>query len=269
LPGAGWNQRAKIHFQGKTEGGLTALERKGGTGEAHRLVIESRRMKVLDGSGAEAGRLERVIRKSPTVGQKPAEGALVLFDGKSGEHFRQARGGNSPPVSEDGLLRLVRGSGGLFTRKDFGSCRLHLEFRLPFEPAHSGQGRSNSGCYLQSRYEVQILDSFGLEGLHNECGGIYSSGAHPSVNMCFPPLSWQTYDIDFTAAQFDSAGKKIADARMTVLHNGVEVYTDQKIGHITTAAPEEGKPETADLKPHYLQDHGHEIHFRNIWIVER
>ena len=263
LPGAGWSAGEKLRFSGATRGGETLLTMADGR---YSLTIRAQEMVVTDAAGKVAGRLQRIVRISPTLGRKPPEGALVLFDGTTAEHFRTA--GNKPAaMTADGLLRLTSGSGGLFTRRPFQSCTLHLEFRLPFEPEGRGQGRANSGCYLQGRYEVQILDSFGLEGRENECGGMYSSGADPKVNMCFPPLTWQTYDIEFTAPQFNEDGKKIADARLTVYHNGVLVYLEQKIGHVTTASPE--KKEVPAPKPHYLQDHGHELLFKNIWVVER
>jgi len=103
---------------------------------------------------------------------------------------------------------------GCESTRDVRDHIVHIEFRLPFEPRNAGQGRGNSGMYLQGRYEVQMLDSFGLEGKMDECGGISASGP-PKVNVCFPPLSWQTYDVQFTAARFDAAGKKIANPRMT------------------------------------------------------
>jgi hypothetical protein len=205
-----------------------------------------------------------VVRTSPTLGRKAPEGAVVLFDGTTAEHFETKNGRRRPPIV-DRTLQLTGGSGGFFTARPHGSGSLHLEFRLPFEPEGRGQGRANSGCYLQSRYEVQILDSFGLEAMEDRCGGVYSSGQHPRVNMCFPPLSWQTFDIDFTAAVFDE-GNCTSEARLTVRHNGVLVYEDLEIDHRTTAAPEEKGP---DPKPLYLQDHGHEVRFRNIWMVER
>ena len=135
----------------------------------------------------------------------------MLFDGKDAEQFSPGK------LTADGLL-----AAGAASKRKFQSCQLHVEFLLPFMPAARGQGRGNSGCYLQGRYEVQMLDSFGLKGENNECGGIYSIKA-PDVNMCFPPLSWQTYDIDYTAAQYED-GKKVKNATMTVKHNGVLVH---------------------------------------------
>ncbi len=112
-------------------------------------------------------------------------------------------------MTDDGLLIA-----GATSKQKFGDCQLHVEFLLPFMPASRGQARGNSGCYLQGRYEVQMLDSFGLAGEDNECGGIYGIRA-PDTNMCFPPLSWQTYDIDYTAAKYED-GKKVKNATITV-----------------------------------------------------
>ena len=151
------------------------------------------------------------------------------------------------------------------SKHKFQDVSVHLEFQLSYMPTASGQGRANSGCYLQGRYEVQILDSFGLEGKNNECGGIYSI-RDPQTNMCFPPIAWQTYDIDFTAAKYDAAGKKIADAKITVKHNGVVIHKDVALPKTTTAAPVAEGPQPGPL---YLQDHGNPIRFRNIWIVEK
>jgi hypothetical protein len=129
-------------------------------------------------------------------------------------------------------------------------------------PLARGQARGNSGVYIQKRYEVQILDSFGLRGADNECGGLYKQRA-PLLNMSFPPLIWQTYDIDFTAARFDAAGKKTANARITVRQNGVVIHDNIEI----TAKTGGGSVEGPDPLPIKLQDHGNLVHFRNIWIV--
>jgi len=111
---------------------------------------------------------------------------------------------------------------------------------------------------------VQILDSFGLDGEDNECGGIYKI-ARPRVNMCYPPLAWQTYDVDYTAARYEN-GRKVANARITVKHNGVLIHENVELPHATTAAPVAEGP---DPGPIYLQDHGNPVRFRNIWLIEK
>jgi hypothetical protein len=150
------------------------------------------------------------------------------------------------------------------TNAKFGDHQLHLEFRLPFMPYARGQGRGNSGMYVQGRYECQILDSFGLDGANNECGGIYKI-AKPNVNMCLPPLVWQTYDVDFTAARYDDAGKKIKNARVTILHNGVKIHDDLELPNGTPGKHPEGPG--PDIL--YLQGHGNPVVFRNIWVVNK
>jgi hypothetical protein len=132
-------------------------------------------------------------------------------------------------------------------------------------PKASGQGRGNSGVYLQNRYEVQVLDSFGLKGENNEAGGIYSKHK-PRVNMAFPPLTWQTYDIDFMAARWDAEGEKTANARITVRHNGVLVQDNVEIDKETTSA---GMKDGPGPGPIQLQNHGNPVAYRNIWIVEK
>ena len=277
LPGAGWDRSAKLRYSGKGDGKTASLAP--AKDEAPRLILIARGGDIPemecrevpaglkgDGVGKVVGRLFRVIRKSPTLMEKPPKEAVVLFDGTSGGSFR-TRSDKPVDATKDGCLRLGPGCGGLDTKQPFGSCRLHIEFRLPFEPENRGQDRGNSGCYLQSRVEVQVLDSFGLEGTMGECGGMYGV-SDPDVNMCFPPLSWQTYDIEFTEAKYDSAGKRIANARMTVRHNGVLVHPDREIarkdGEVLPAAPEAFGP---GKKPLHLQDHGHEILYRNIWLI--
>jgi hypothetical protein len=127
-----------------------------------------------------------------------------------------------------------------------------------------GQGRGNSGVYLQNRYEVQVLDSYGLAGLDNECGGIYKIG-RPRVNMCAPPGQWQSYDMTFKAARFNNAGNKTDKARLTVVHNGVTIHDDIEIPGPTGGALDGDESRPGGI---YLQDHGNPVQFRNIWVVE-
>ena len=154
--------------------------------------------------------------------------------------------------------------GGIVSKRRFTDHKLHIEFRLPLMADKRGQARANSGVYVQGRYELQILDSYGLEARDNECGGIYKV-AQPDVNMCAPPLQWQTYDITFHAPRFDGSGNKTKDAVMTVLHNGVPIHED-----LILPAPTPGGVDYDAKKPGgvYLQDHGNPLWFRNIWAVE-
>jgi len=220
--------------------------------------------------GDEFGRfaMSKQVRLSPTLGAKPPEGAIVLFNGKD---FNQWKHPNKKEGEDrvkwelvDGAMRVKPGTGSIITRKQFADVRLHIEFRTPFMPEKRGQGRGNSGVYLQGRYEVQVLDSYGLEGLDNECGGIYTVRP-PLVNMCAPPTQWQTYDITFRAPRFDAAGKSISKPTLTVFHNDFKVHDKTEVGGSTTASLG-GK--ASEPGPIYLQDHGNAVEFRNIWLVE-
>ncbi|MFP4501809.1 MAG: DUF1080 domain-containing protein [Candidatus Hydrogenedentota bacterium] len=162
---------------------------------------------------------------------------------------------------ENGAMEVHQG--GIISKEVFGDHKLHVEFRTPLMPDKRGQERGNSGVYLQGRYEVQVLDSYGLEGVDNECGGIYKV-ASPRVNMCAPPLQWQTYDITFRAPRFDEDGGKSADATLTVHHNGVLIHEDVAVPK-PTAAHVGG--DIRDPGPLHLQDHGNPVWFRNIWAV--
>lgn len=226
LPGAGWNGR-------------------------DRQEVDGDRQDVADYTAG----CKKVQRESPTLGAKPPAGAVALFDGT--DESLQKHWLPGAKRTDDGLLQQ-----GVTSRDKFQDFRLHIEFRLPFMPQARGQGRANSGIYYQGRYETQMLDSFGLLGKNNETGGIYEI-RDPDLNMCLPPLSWQTYDVEFRAARYDGS-KKIANAQITVRLNGVTVHQNVEIPRATRAAPVREGPEPG---PIHLQDHGAPVRYRNIWIL--
>jgi hypothetical protein len=249
LPGEGW-KRGDDTKKGKGELKDGAVEV---AGDAWSATIKEGIMTVKHGA-EKVGELKKIERKCPTLGAAAPSGAMVLFDGTTPDNFE---GGQ---IVEGNLL----GASSAVSKHKFGDHTLHVEFRTPFMPKSRGQARGNSGVYVQGRYEVQVLDSFGLEGKNNECGGIYTI-AEPAVNMCYPPLSWQTYDIEFQAARYDESGKKTTNARITIKHNGVLIHDNIEIPKGTPGYKPEG-PEKLGL---FLQNHGNPVAFRNIWAVNK
>jgi hypothetical protein len=253
LPGAGWD--------GKTT--MTATANRNGA--AADVTGKDLKGTVCDGELALRGGMKidtvlaRVERKSDTLGAKPPHGAVVLWAAEGDE--KNWTNGKLMDLS-DGKFLTVSKTGGIRTKEKYGAFKAHVEFRLPWMPNSSGQGRGNSGVYLQDRYECQVLDSFGLKGEDNECGGIYTQ-YKPLVNMCLPPLVWQTYDIEFTPAEFGGDGKKAKPARATIFHNGVKVHDNIELKGPTGG----GQPETKEPGPFQFQDHGDPLVYRNVWVV--
>ncbi len=246
LPGAGWDKSPKVQFDGKRDGDAVVFSPP--TGVKGKLGGGLFAVTLVSGEDVAFKKAERT---SPTIGAKPPAGAIALFDGSNADRWA---GGHTDARN---LLQA-----GTKTKEKFTNFTLHAEFLLPFKPTARGQDRANSGVYLQDRYEVQVLDSFGLNGEDNECGGIYTV-ARPLVNMCLPPLQWQTYDIQFKAAQFDDAGRKVKNATTTLKHNGVVIQDNTAIpGPTGGGAPE--KPTGGAIQ---LQGHGNPVFFRNVWIV--
>jgi hypothetical protein len=205
--------------------------------------------------------LPLAARGEETQAERPP-GAVVLFDGKDTSAWTHEGGKPCAWPVVDGAMEV--GKGNIVTQEAYQDFKLHVEFRVPQAPPEvKGQGRGNSGVYIQRRYEVQILDSFGIQPpAFNDCGALYRQRA-PDSNVCKKPGEWQTYDITFRGARFDAAAKKIANARITVVHNGVTIHKDVEIQDKTGA----GKPEGPEPGPILLQDHGSKVRFRNIWIV--
>ncbi|MEC8475614.1 MAG: family 16 glycoside hydrolase [Planctomycetota bacterium] len=217
------------------------------------IFVEKDHCLLLSRKGQQVGKLARIHRVSPTLGAPAPESATVLFDGSNVDHFTTAQ------ISEDGLLME-----GADVKPMFQDFNLQVEFRLPYMPQADGQARGNSGLYLQSRYECQVLDSFATTPVHDGLGSLYKFKV-PDLNMAFPPLSWQTYDVQFTAPRWAADGTKIRDAHVTSWVNGVKVQNNVALPNKTGA----GKPEEPILLPIRLQNHGDPVRYRNIWIIDR
>jgi hypothetical protein len=217
------------------------------------MIVEKDHCLLVDRKGNKIGKLNRLQRSSPSMGALPPEEAIVLFNGKNVDQFTNAQ------MTKDGLLMQ-----GADLKPMFQDFNLHVEFRIPYMPKAEGQSRGNSGLYLQSRYECQVLDSFGLEPLYNGLGSLYRF-KKPDVNMAFPPLSWQTYDVQFTAPRWAADGSKLRNARITSWINGVKVQDNVELPNKTGA----GMKEEPILLPIRFQDHGDPVRFRNVWLVDR
>jgi len=187
--------------------------------------------------------------------------AIMLFGGTDFSHWTAGSDKKIGWNLVDGAMKVVPKSGSLMTRRDFTDFKMHIEFKIPqMPPDVKGQGRGNSGIYIQRRYEIQILDSYGLPLKENECASIYKYKA-PDKNVCTMPGRWQSYDIIFHAARYEGQ-KKVKNARITMWHNGILVHDNVDVPNKTGAGQQEG-PEPG---PILLQEHGNEAWFRNIWI---
>lgn len=244
LPGAGWDRSEPLTATGSwaSEGPVRLV------GDSLNITIEGETASVL---GDVQGRMRKTVRRSPTMGKPAPQGATILFAGTLTDELKD------PQLSDDGLLLP-----GTQTTQLYGDFSMHIEFRTPYMPNSRGQQRGNSGVYIQRRYEVQILDSFGFELLPNGCAALYRQKPG-DLNMSLPPLVWQTYDIYFKAAQWDDAGTKLANARISVFHNGVPVHLDREIVNKTGAGRQEA-PEPGEI---LFQNHTDPVRFRNMWLV--
>jgi hypothetical protein len=244
LPGDGWEREPRIISIGEMKDGTIEFKSQG---YSSKLKADSLDIML---AGVKIGSIKKTTRKSKTLGAKPPAGAVVLFDGTNADNFEKGR------MTKDGLLME-----GCTSKEKLGSGKLHVEFLLPFMPEARDQGRGNSGVYVQGRYEVQVLDSFGEPEADNGCGALYSLKA-PDQNMCYPPGEWQTYDIDFTAADYKD-GKKVKDPSISVKQNDVSIIRKLTLPEASPGAPVAAGEEPGPL---HLQDHHNPVRYRNIWF---
>ncbi len=212
----------------------------------------------------------RKVAPGPYVREDPPADAIVLFDGKDLSHWRsrtRRTGGTEEPKWKivDGDLVIVPQSGGLVTKDKFGDCQLHIEFMVPPGLPGRGQSGGNSGVEIMERYEIQVLESYNnVTYADGQAAAIYGQWP-PMVNASRPPGEWNVYDIYFEAPRFEN-NQLVKPAFVTVVHNGILVHHHQQIigraVHRAVAKYDVHGPE----EPLSLQDHGHPIHYRNIWI---
>lgn len=200
----------------------------------------------------------------PTVQlpQRAPQGATELFAGRDLSAWLSRKGGEAKWKVTSDYVEVVPGTGDIYTKAVFTDFQLHVEFWLPLMADKTGQARANSGVYLQSRYEIQVLDSYGLDSKDNDCGGIYKIAA-PLFNACRKPEEWQSYDVAFRAARV--LGDQITEkARVTVFHNGVMIHNNLELPTPTAVAMDEDMKKPGPL---LLQDHGNLVRYRNVWIL--
>lgn len=194
----------------------------------------------------------------------PPPNAVILFNGKDLSNWHTRDGGSAGWEVTDGVMTVVRGTGDIVTEEKFTDFMLHLEWMEPDMPEAKGQAKGNSGVYLQGRYEIQVLDSYGIEiPGKGDCGAIYDQHA-PLVNASKPALEWQTYDIVFRAARLDDSGQVVDQARVTAAQNGMVIHNN-----VETLGPTGGAMDNrvGEPGPLLLQDHGNPVKYRNIWVV--
>ena len=253
LPGAGWQPKPEAERR-VAEGRLV-------NGEVVFQVEQEATAKLREGvitiehSGRTIGTLRKVNRQSPTLGCAARRRCHRAVRRRIRRVVRERAARRGPVPGRLGLLRRRRplATTSCTSSSARPSCRT-LAARGVATAASTCKAATNCRCSIPSAWK----------GKDNECGGIYSV-AQPSVNMCFPPLVWQTYDIDFVAAQYDAEGKKQKNARVTIRHNGVVIHDNLELPHGTPGRLEEG-PGPAPL---FLQHHGNPVVFRNIWAVKR
>ena len=240
LPGEGEevNSRRQIVSEGeRAEDGSVTFE-------SERSTTTWRDGKLFVSLGGRDFSYKRIERRSPTLGKKPPRNATVLFDGTSSDEWNDAK--------LDGKLLQP----GAKSRREFGNFKLHLEFQVPLETDKRGQDRGNSGVVIHG-HEIQILDSFGVKSEHNQCGGIVSV-KKPDASMCYPPLAWQTFDVEFTQGRYSTLGELVDPPLLNVRHNGVLVHKDVEL------PVDEADPD-ADIR---LEQAGSPVRFRNIWVLQ-
>jgi 3-keto-disaccharide hydrolase len=198
----------------------------------------------------------------------PPSDAIVLFDGKDLSQWRSQDGGAAKWFVRDGYVEVAPGTGMIFTRRDLGDVQLHIEWAAPAPPKGESQDRGNSGVFLMTHYEIQVLDSYKHDTYADGQAAAMYGQVPPIVNACRPPGAWQTYDIVFHRPTFAPDGSVRSAARLTMFHNGVLVHDNDAFTGRTAHGRRAHYEAHGDRLPLALQDHGHPVRYRNVWIRE-
>ena len=195
--------------------------------------------------------------------------AVVLFDGPDLSQWMSQQDSSAAKwVVRDGYMEVAPGTGGMMTRRGLGDVQLHIEWSAPTPPHGEGQERGNSGVFLMTHYEVQVLDSYDNDTYPDgQAAAIYGQ-TPPLANATRPPGQWNVYDIVFHRPRFAADGSVAQPARITVLHNGVLVQDNTTITGWTVNMQIARYRLHADRLPLALQDHGNPMRFRNVWVRE-
>lgn len=227
--------------------------------------------KTADGSWTihdpERPRPPRAEPKSPEAladaARAPA-GAVLLFKGTDLAAW------NVPGPKwhvEDGAMHIRPADDSIQTKDAFGSCRLHLEWSTSPTPTKTGQNRGNSGVFLMSTYEIQVLDTYDNTTYADGMTAAMYGVRPPSVDAQRPSGEWQYYDIWFQRPIFDTAGKMVRPARVTVDVNGIRVHDNAAFDGPSSHQTRRDYVPHPDKLPFKLQYHSEEVSFRNIWIL--
>jgi len=256
VPQAG-GKVTKIELDGKIEGSAVRFTGTFAGADCKAAYLAG----VIKGTcGTGALQMKRIVRKPPSLGEKPPAGAVVLIGGKAFSEIvkKPLKGGKEQewiPV-EGGGIQIPKG--GLRSKRQFdGSLRMHVEFKVPLVAKARGQGRGNSGVFLPCGQEIQVLDSFGMTTYTGGgCGGLYKykdPDAFDQFSLAsLPPLEWQTYDILYRVKK--QGGKPVGNPVLTVLHNGIKIHDNHEL-------KKKARPGGFSF-----QDHGNPVEYRNIWV---
>ena len=210
-----------------------------------------------------------VVEPADTViAATPPRDAVILFDGSGLDAWQSPGGGPAGWKATDGYLETVPGTGAIETRARFGDIQLHLEWASPSPPLGKGQDRGNSGVFLMGQFEIQVLDSYQAGTYADGMAGAIYGEYPPLANATRPPGQWQAYDIAFRRPRFDASGTLREPARITLFHNGILVQNNEEPFGPTSWLRWLPYQDTGDRGPLVLQDHGHRVRFRNIWVRE-